>query len=123
VNHQFERERLEGDVRLALEPRRDLLGGGAADLDDRRADARQRRRPGRAGSVPPAPRRTGRRARTTRTSPDQGPLRRRLERAAPKPAGPCGFAEDRIERPPMFREYEGNVAVRIGSWKLVRRYS
>ena len=36
---------------------------------------------------------------------------------------PCGFAEDRIERPPMFKEYEGNVAVRIGSSKLVRRYS
>ncbi|MDP3760680.1 MAG: arylsulfatase [Ramlibacter sp.] len=26
------------------------------------------------------------------------------------------------ERPPMFWEHEGNAAVRIGAWKLVRRY-
>src|SRR6185503_10609228 len=27
-----------------------------------------------------------------------------------------------VERPPMFWEHEGNAAVRIGRWKLVRRY-
>ena len=27
-----------------------------------------------------------------------------------------------IERPPMFWEHEGNAAVRIGDWKLVKRY-
>lgn len=32
------------------------------------------------------------------------------------------FAEDGIERPPMFWEHEGNAAVRIGAWKLVKRY-
>ena len=37
-------KRLEGGERPALEPRDQLLGRGAADLDDRRADARQRRR-------------------------------------------------------------------------------
>jgi len=29
---------------------------------------------------------------------------------------------DGIERPPMFWEHEGNAAVRIGRWKLVKRY-
>ena len=32
------------------------------------------------------------------------------------------FGQDGIERPPMFWEHEGNAAVRIGKWKLVRRY-
>ena len=29
---------------------------------------------------------------------------------------------DGVERPPMFWEHEGNAAVRIGKWKLVRNY-
>jgi arylsulfatase A-like enzyme len=32
------------------------------------------------------------------------------------------FTGDGIERPPMFWEHEGNAAVRIGQWKLVRNY-
>ncbi|MEO8310516.1 MAG: sulfatase/phosphatase domain-containing protein [Caldimonas sp.] len=33
------------------------------------------------------------------------------------------FAQDRIDdRKPMFWEHEGNAAVRIGQWKLVKRY-
>lgn len=32
------------------------------------------------------------------------------------------FAADAGERPPMFWEHEGNAAVRIGKWKLVREY-
>lgn len=32
------------------------------------------------------------------------------------------FGGDCIERPPMFWEHEGNAAVRIGKWKLVRNY-
>jgi len=32
------------------------------------------------------------------------------------------FEADQIERPPMFWEHEGNAAVRIGQWKLVRQY-
>ena len=32
------------------------------------------------------------------------------------------FDADAIERPPMFWEHEGNAAVRIGPWKLVREY-
>ena len=32
------------------------------------------------------------------------------------------FARDGLERPPMFWEHEGNAAVRIGKWKLVRKY-
>jgi arylsulfatase len=32
------------------------------------------------------------------------------------------FAADAGERPPMFWEHEGNAAVRIGQWKLVREY-
>jgi arylsulfatase len=32
------------------------------------------------------------------------------------------FAKDGQQRPPMFWEHEGNAAVRIGRWKLVRRY-
>jgi len=32
------------------------------------------------------------------------------------------FDADLAERPPMFWEHEGNAAVRIGRWKLVRRY-
>jgi arylsulfatase A-like enzyme len=32
------------------------------------------------------------------------------------------FAADIGERAPMFWEHEGNAAVRIGDWKLVRRY-
>ena len=32
------------------------------------------------------------------------------------------FAADVDERPPMFWEHEGNAAVRIGRWKLVRQY-
>lgn len=32
------------------------------------------------------------------------------------------FVADLAERPPMFWEHEGNAAVRIGSWKLVRRH-
>ena len=32
------------------------------------------------------------------------------------------FDGDLDERPPMFWEHEGNAAVRIGRWKLVRRY-
>ena len=32
------------------------------------------------------------------------------------------FARDGVERPPMFWEHEGNAAVRIGKWKLVRSY-
>lgn len=32
------------------------------------------------------------------------------------------FDADALERPPMFWEHEGNAAVRIGQWKLVRDY-
>jgi arylsulfatase A-like enzyme len=32
------------------------------------------------------------------------------------------FAADLAARPPMFWEHEGNAAVRIGDWKLVRRH-
>lgn len=32
------------------------------------------------------------------------------------------FDNDTIARPPMFWEHEGNAAVRIGRWKLVRNY-
>lgn len=32
------------------------------------------------------------------------------------------FAEDPAERGPLFWEHEGNAAVRVGKWKLVRRY-
>lgn len=32
------------------------------------------------------------------------------------------FEEDGLDRPPMFWEHEGNAAVRIGKWKLVRNY-
>ena len=32
------------------------------------------------------------------------------------------FGGDAIERGPMFWEHEGNAAVRIGQWKLVKRY-
>jgi len=32
------------------------------------------------------------------------------------------FAREVAERPPMFWEHEGNAAVRIGKWKLVRNY-
>lgn len=32
------------------------------------------------------------------------------------------FEEDGLDRPPMFWEHEGNAAVRIGNWKLVRNY-
>jgi arylsulfatase A-like enzyme len=32
------------------------------------------------------------------------------------------FQQEQASRPPMFWEHEGNAAVRIGSWKLVRKY-
>jgi arylsulfatase len=32
------------------------------------------------------------------------------------------FQSDAIDRPPMFWEHEGNAAVRVGKWKLVRNY-
>ncbi|RZI95659.1 MAG: arylsulfatase [Variovorax sp.] len=32
------------------------------------------------------------------------------------------FERDTAERPPMFWEHEGNAAVRMGRWKLVRKY-
>jgi arylsulfatase len=32
------------------------------------------------------------------------------------------FGQDGGARPPMFWEHEGNAAVRIGQWKLVKRY-
>ncbi|MDM0044388.1 arylsulfatase [Variovorax dokdonensis] len=32
------------------------------------------------------------------------------------------FAGDAMDRPPMFWEHEGNAAVRIGQWKLVRKF-
>jgi len=32
------------------------------------------------------------------------------------------FERDDLDRPPMFWEHEGNAAVRIGKWKLVRNY-
>ena len=32
------------------------------------------------------------------------------------------FGDDSTSRPPMFWEHEGNAAVRIGKWKLVRKY-
>jgi arylsulfatase len=32
------------------------------------------------------------------------------------------FGQDGGARPPMFGEHEGNAAVRIGQWKLVKRY-
>jgi arylsulfatase len=41
-----------------------------------------------------------------------------LEGHSLKPA----MARDQPERPPMFWEHEGNCAVRIGRWKLVRKY-
>jgi arylsulfatase A-like enzyme len=34
----------------------------------------------------------------------------------------AAFDGDEIERPPMFWEHEGNAAVRIGKWKLVRNH-
>lgn len=34
----------------------------------------------------------------------------------------AAFDADLADRPPMFWEHEGNAAVRIGRWKLVRRY-
>jgi arylsulfatase len=34
----------------------------------------------------------------------------------------AAFDDARIDRPPMFWEHEGNAAVRIGKWKLVRDY-
>jgi len=41
-----------------------------------------------------------------------------LEGSSLRPA----FDGDGIQRPPMFWEHEGNAAVRIGKWKLVKRY-
>ncbi|HEY7903573.1 MAG TPA: arylsulfatase [Casimicrobiaceae bacterium] len=41
-----------------------------------------------------------------------------LEGRSLKPA----FDHGAVERPPMFWEHEGNAAVRIGRWKLVRKY-
>jgi arylsulfatase A-like enzyme len=32
------------------------------------------------------------------------------------------FSRELADRPPMFWEHEGNAAVRIGKWKLVRKY-
>ena len=32
------------------------------------------------------------------------------------------FEAEQVARPPMFWEHEGNAAVRIGKWKLVRQY-
>ena len=32
------------------------------------------------------------------------------------------FTQDKRERGPLFWEHEGNAAVRLGQWKLVRRY-
>jgi len=32
------------------------------------------------------------------------------------------FERDDLQRPPMFWEHEGNAAVRMGRWKLVRKY-
>jgi arylsulfatase len=32
------------------------------------------------------------------------------------------FSKEQASRPPMFWEHEGNAAVRIGKWKLVRNY-
>jgi arylsulfatase len=32
------------------------------------------------------------------------------------------FDRDGLDRPPMFWEHEGNAAVRLGHWKLVRKY-
>ena len=32
------------------------------------------------------------------------------------------FAADGQERAPLFWEHEGNAAVRVGKWKLVRKY-
>jgi arylsulfatase A-like enzyme len=32
------------------------------------------------------------------------------------------FASEKVERGPLFWEHEGNAAVRIGKWKLVRNY-
>jgi len=32
------------------------------------------------------------------------------------------FGRDGLDHPPMFWEHEGNAAVRIGKWKLVRNY-
>jgi arylsulfatase A-like enzyme len=34
----------------------------------------------------------------------------------------ASFAQDQGDRPPMFWEHEGNAAVRVGRWKLVREY-
>jgi arylsulfatase A-like enzyme len=34
----------------------------------------------------------------------------------------AAFAKEQEDRPPMFWEHEGNAAVRIGQWKLVRNY-
>lgn len=34
----------------------------------------------------------------------------------------AAFDVDQADRPPMFWEHEGNAAVRIGPWKLVRQY-
>lgn len=34
----------------------------------------------------------------------------------------ASFGQDEGDRPPMFWEHEGNAAVRIGRWKLVRQY-
>ncbi|AOB31322.1 arylsulfatase [Bordetella sp. H567] len=48
-----------------------------------------------------------------------------LEGTSLRPAfdGDTGGGTGRgVERPPMFWEHEGNAAVRIGKWKLVRKY-
>jgi arylsulfatase len=34
----------------------------------------------------------------------------------------AAFERDAVDRPPMFWEHEGNAAVRIGRWKLVRKH-
>ena len=41
-----------------------------------------------------------------------------LEGTSLRPA----FDQDLAERPPMFWEHEGNAAVRMGQWKLVKKY-
>lgn len=48
----------------------------------------------------------------------QGNVIAPLEGSSLRPA----FDADCIERPSMFWEHEGNAAVRIGKWKLVKRY-
>ena len=64
-----------------------------------------------------------RRSSTSPARPIRATCDGHADRAARRPvaARRCS-RRDGVERPPMFWEHEGNAAVRIGKWKLVRNY-